>query len=98
MRIKKLAQAVAFIGIAGPVLAQQAGTDGGPVRMEKVIITGTINLIQIHEAQHRKEPGGGVIVPDITARYTVSPLGVANLRAQIAQIDDTLKRMEQGFP
>ena len=41
MRIKKLAQAVAFIGIAGPVLAQQAGTDGGPVRMEKVIITGS---------------------------------------------------------
>ena len=41
MRIKKLALVIAVICIAGPVLAQQSGTDGGAARMEKVIITGS---------------------------------------------------------
>ena len=41
MRIKRLAQVIAVIGIAGPALAQQTGTDSGVARMEKVIITGS---------------------------------------------------------
>ena len=41
LKIKKLAQAISLICIAGPVLAQQAGSDPTAPKPEKIVITGS---------------------------------------------------------
>ena len=74
MRIKKLALAIALFGIAGPVLAQQAG----PQSMEKVIITGS--------SIKRIESEGALPVKIIT-RSDMERQGIVTAEQLIASLD-----------
>jgi len=52
---------------------------------EMQLLVGTVNLLRLHEA--RTQQDHSVIVPDITHRFLLSPLGFNALKEQLASID-----------
>ncbi|HLA88895.1 MAG TPA: hypothetical protein VJL28_00505 [Gemmatimonadaceae bacterium] len=54
------------------------------VGSEVQFLVGSINLINLHEAKMRGE--ATVVVPEITHRFLLSPLGFHQLKSQIDQI------------
>ena len=58
---------------------------------EVQMLVGSVNLLRLHEASRRPTGDPLVIVPDIVARYTLSPLGLASLQSQLAQLTDRMR-------
>ena len=62
---------------------------------EVQLLVGTINLIRLHEAKERGETG--VIVPDITHRFLLSPLGFASLKTNLEEIAKSVPKSQVGI-
>lgn len=52
---------------------------------EVQMLVGTVNLLQLHEAKQTGSQHS--IVPEITHRFLLSPVGFTALRAQIAAVE-----------
>ena len=61
---------------------------------EVQLLVGTINLIRLHEAKGKTE--STMVVPDITHRFLLSPLGWASLYNQVQEIAKSAPKSDVG--
>lgn len=52
---------------------------------EVQLLVGTVNLLRLHEAKTTDDPSA--VVPEITHRFLLSPIGFAALKQQMATIE-----------
>lgn len=61
---------------------------------EVQMLVGSLNLLRIHEASQRGE--SATLTPDISHRFTLSPFGIANLQAQLAEFGKLVAEAEKA--
>ena len=64
------------------------------VGQEVQFLVGSVNLLRFHEAKDRSEPM--TVVPQITDRFLLSPLGFATLKAQLEEIAKSVPESDVG--
>ncbi len=62
---------------------------------EVQLLVGSINLLRIHEAKGKTEPT--TVVPEITHRFLLSPLGFKSLRTQLLEIEKAAPKSDVGM-
>lgn len=63
---------------------------GGEVQL----LVGSINLLRLHEAKRNQETA--TIVPQITHRFLLSPLGFAQLKSSLEEIAKAMGKTDVG--